>query len=116
MLEFNGAVKRFGPLVALDRCTFAARPGRLTGFLGPNGAGKTMAMRAVFGLVALDAGVVRWQGRLVTAAEQARFGYMPEERGLYPRMRVRGPAGLPRRAVRPRGWMPCHTATSSGFS
>ena len=54
-----------------------------------SGAGKTTAMRAVFGLVALDAGAVRWHGRPVTAAEQARFGYMPEERGLYPRMRVR---------------------------
>jgi ABC-2 type transport system ATP-binding protein len=46
-------------------------------------------MRAVFGLVALDAGVVRWDGAPVSAAERARFGYMPEERGLYPRMRVR---------------------------
>jgi ABC-2 type transport system ATP-binding protein len=75
-------------LTALDRCTFAARPGRLTGFLGPNGAGKTTAMRAVFGLVELDAGTVRWRGIPVSAAERARFGYMPEERGLYPRMRV----------------------------
>jgi len=89
MLEFDGAVKRFGPLVALDRCTFTARPGRLTGFLGPNGAGKTTAMRAVFGLVELDAGTVRCHGVPVSAAERARFGYMPEERGLYPRMRVR---------------------------
>ena len=48
--------KRFGPVTALDRCTFSARPGRLTGFLGPNGAGKTTAMRAVFGLVELDEG------------------------------------------------------------
>ena len=54
MLEFDGASKRFGALVALDACSFVARPGRLTGFLGPNGAGKTTAMRAVFGLVALD--------------------------------------------------------------
>jgi len=76
-------------VTALDRCTFAAQPGRLTGFLGPNGAGKTTAMRAVFGLVELDAGTVRWQGRPVSAAERARFGYMPEERGLYPSMRVR---------------------------
>src|SRR5215469_12875269 len=89
MLGFDAATKRFGSLTALDRCTFAARPGRLTGFLGPNGAGKTTAMRAVFGLVELDAGTVRWQGRPVTAAERVRFGYMPEERGLYPRMRVR---------------------------
>ncbi len=49
MLDFDGAIKRFGPVTALDRCTFSARPGRLTGFLGPNGAGKTTAMRAVFG-------------------------------------------------------------------
>jgi len=89
MLGFDGATKRFGSVTALEGCTFAARPGRLTGFLGPNGAGKTTAMRAVFGLVELDAGTVRWQGRPVTAAERARFGYMPEERGLYPRMRVR---------------------------
>ena len=89
MLGFDGATKRFGSLTALDACTFAARPGRLTGFLGPNGAGKTTAMRAVFGLVELDAGTVRWQGRPVGGAERARFGYMPEERGLYPRMRVR---------------------------
>src|SRR5215472_16294388 len=89
MLGFDGVTKRFGSLTAVDGCTFAARPGRLTGFLGPNGAGKTTAMRAVFGLVELDAGTVRWQGVPVSAAERARFGYMPEERGLYPRMRVR---------------------------
>ena len=89
MLEFDAATKRFGPVTALDGCTFAARPGRLTGFLGPNGAGKTTAMRAVFGLVELDAGAVRWRGAPISGAERARFGYMPEERGLYPRMRVR---------------------------
>jgi ABC-2 type transport system ATP-binding protein len=76
-------------LAALDACTFAARPGRLTGFLGPNGAGKTTAMRAVFGLVELDAGAVRWRGAPIDELERTRFGYMPEERGLYPRMRVR---------------------------
>ena len=89
MLEFDSAAKRFGPVAALDGCTFAVRPGRLTGFLGPNGAGKTTAMRAVFGLVELDAGMVCWQGAPVTATDRMRFGYMPEERGLYPRMRVR---------------------------
>jgi ABC-2 type transport system ATP-binding protein len=89
MLGFDGVTKRFGQVTALDGCTFAARPGRLTGFLGPNGAGKTTAMRAVFGLVELDAGTVRWRGMPVSARERARFAYMPEERGLYPRMRVR---------------------------
>ena len=89
MLGFDGVTKRFGSVTALDRCTFAVRPGRLTGFLGPNGAGKTTAMRAVFGLVELDQGTVRWRGGPVGPADRARFGYMPEERGLYPRMRVR---------------------------
>lgn len=89
MLEFDGASKRFGELAALDACSFVARPGRLTGFLGPNGAGKTTAMRAVFGLVELDGGGVRWRGSPIGQPQRARFGYMPEERGLYPRMRVR---------------------------
>jgi len=89
VLEIDGATKRFGAVHALDACTFVARPGRLTGFVGPNGAGKTTAMRAVFGLVELDAGVVRWRDAPVGQAERARFGYMPEERGLYARMRVR---------------------------
>ena len=89
MLEFDGALKRFDSLNALDGCTFQARPGRLTGFLGPNGAGKTTAMRAVFGLLRLDAGVVTWRGSPIAEGDRVRFGYMPEERGLYPRMRVR---------------------------
>jgi ABC-2 type transport system ATP-binding protein len=89
VLEFDRASKRFGPLTALDTCSFVVRPGRLTGFVGPNGAGKTTAMRAVFGLVALDRGTVRWRGAAIGPDERARFGYMPEERGLYPRMRVR---------------------------
>ena len=89
MLQVDAAEKRFGALEALAGCTFTAAPGRITGFLGPNGAGKTTAMRAVFGLVELDAGAVTWRGRPITVAERARFGYMPEERGLYPRSRVR---------------------------
>ena len=89
MLEFDAATKHFGTVAALDGCTFTAESGRLTGFLGPNGAGKTTAMRAVFGLVELDEGAVRWRGAAIDDAERRRFGYMPEERGLYPRMRVR---------------------------
>ena len=89
MFEFESVVKHFGPVTALDGCSFSARPGRMTGFLGPNGAGKTTAMRAIFGLVRPDAGVVSWRGEQITPEARARFGYMPEERGLYPRMRVR---------------------------
>jgi ABC-2 type transport system ATP-binding protein len=62
--------------------------GQVVGFLGPNGAGKTTTMRAIFGLTDLDAGTVRWNGVPVNQAARRRFGYMPEERGLYPGMRV----------------------------
>jgi ABC-2 type transport system ATP-binding protein len=62
--------------------------GKVVGFLGPNGAGKTTTMRAVFGLVDLDAGSVRWNGQPVDQPTRRRFGYMPEERGLYPGMLV----------------------------
>jgi ABC-2 type transport system ATP-binding protein len=89
MLEFEAATKRFGARTALDACSFTAWPGRLTGFVGPNGAGKTTAMRTIFGLVALDSGAVRWRGGPIGADQRLRFGYMPEERGLYSRMRVR---------------------------
>jgi ABC-2 type transport system ATP-binding protein len=62
--------------------------GQVVGFLGPNGAGKTTTMRAVFGLTDLDEGSVRWSGANVDQATRQRFGYMPEERGLYPNMKV----------------------------
>jgi ABC-2 type transport system ATP-binding protein len=88
VLEIDGLVRTYGPVRALDGMTFAVEPGSVTGFLGPNGAGKTTTMRAVFGLVALDAGEVRWDGRPIDHRARARFGYLPEERGLYPTMRV----------------------------
>lgn len=80
--------KRFGGVQALDDCSFSVARGRMLGFLGPNGAGKTTAMRAMFGLIGLDAGEVLWDGEPVGLVERLRFGYMPEERGLYPRMPV----------------------------
>jgi ABC-2 type transport system ATP-binding protein len=88
VLSFDGLTRRFGKLTALDGLTFSVDSGRVIGFLGPNGAGKTTTMRALFGLVDLDAGSVRWNGRPVGQAERRRFGYMPEERGLYPGMLV----------------------------
>lgn len=88
MLEVLDLTKRYGDVVALDGATFSARSGRIVGFLGPNGAGKTTTMRAVFGLVRPDRGEVRWRGAPVGPQERARFGYMPEERGLYPKMKV----------------------------
>lgn len=88
MLELKGLAKRFGDVQALDGCSFGVERGRMLGFLGPNGAGKTTAMRTVFGLVRPDAGAVTWDGRAITEQDRLRFGYMPEQRGLYPKMRV----------------------------
>jgi ABC-2 type transport system ATP-binding protein len=88
MLSIVDIRKRFGEMQALDGCSFSVERGRMLGFLGPNGAGKTTTMRAVFGLVELDGGDVLWDGRPIGLPERLRFGYMPEERGLYPRMRV----------------------------
>ena len=88
MLEVTGLVKRYGDVLALDGCSLQVPGGRLVGLLGPNGAGKTTVMRTLFGLVVPDAGTVRWRGRPVGAGSWRRFGYMPEERGLYPAMRV----------------------------
>jgi ABC-2 type transport system ATP-binding protein len=89
MLEVTALTKRYGSLLALDEVGFAVEPGRIVGFLGPNGAGKTTTMRAIMGLVALDAGEVTWRGRSVDHRVRQRFGYMPAERGLYQRMTVR---------------------------
>lgn len=88
LLELNALRRTFGSIVALDDLSFRVPAGRVVGFLGPNGAGKTTTMRAIFGLTELDAGSVRWNGAPIGQAERRRFGYMPEERGLYPAMRV----------------------------
>ena len=88
MLELHALTRRFGPVLALDDVSFAVRPGVLTGFVGANGAGKTTTMRIVVGVLAPDAGEVRWDGAPVGPEERRRFGYMPEERGLYPKMPV----------------------------
>jgi ABC-2 type transport system ATP-binding protein len=87
-LELTGLSRRFGSVVALDGLTFSVPPGQVFGFLGPNGAGKTTTMRAIFGVVALEKGEVRWRGEPVTEEARHRFGYMPEERGLYPSMQI----------------------------
>jgi ABC-2 type transport system ATP-binding protein len=88
VLELHGLTRRFGVITALDGLSFAVPAGQVIGFLGPNGAGKTTTMRAVFGLTDLDAGTVSWNGEPVGESQLRRFGYMPEERGLYPGMLV----------------------------
>jgi ABC-2 type transport system ATP-binding protein len=88
MLEIKSLSKRYGDVVALDGASFTATPGRIVGFLGPNGAGKTTTMRCIFGLATPDSGETLWHGQPITRDTRLRFGYMPEQRGLYPRMRV----------------------------
>ena len=85
-LEIDGLRRRYGTVTALDGLSFGVPAGQVFGFLGPNGAGKTTTMRAIFGLTALDAGEIRWRGQPVDEAARRTFGYMPEERGLYPAM------------------------------
>jgi ABC-2 type transport system ATP-binding protein len=87
-LELVGLMRRFGEVVALDDVSFRVAAGEMVGFVGPNGAGKTTAMRIALGVLQADAGRVRWRGRDVDAETRRRFGYLPEERGLYPKMRV----------------------------
>ncbi len=88
MLEIRGVSKRFGALQALDAVTFSVAPGAVFGFVGSNGAGKTTTMRIALGVLSADAGEVRWRDAPVDAEVRRRIGYMPEERGLYPKMKV----------------------------
>ncbi|WP_203136631.1 ABC transporter ATP-binding protein [Microbacterium sp. JZ31] len=88
MLTLSGITKSYGERRVLDDVSFDVAPGRLTGFVGGNGAGKTTTMRIVLGLLALDGGEVTLNGARLDAADRRGFGYMPEERGLYPKMRV----------------------------
>jgi ABC-2 type transport system ATP-binding protein len=88
LLALRDLHKRYEEVVALSGCTFEVDRGRMLGFLGPNGAGKTTAMRTIFGLVTPDSGEVTWDGEPITIRQKRRFGYMPEQRGLYPKMRA----------------------------
>ena len=87
-LVVDSITKRFGPIVALDDASFTVEAGRIFGLLGANGAGKTTSMRIVLDILRADAGHVTWQGRENTDLPRRTWGYLPEERGLYPRMRV----------------------------
>ncbi len=87
-LEFDSIAKTYGDLVALDALTFDIRGGEIFGFVGSNGAGKTTTMRIALGVLTADSGEVRCNGRPLDFETRRRIGYMPEERGLYPRMKV----------------------------
>ena len=87
-LVVESITKRFGSVVALDDVSFSVEPGRIFGLLGANGAGKTTCMRIVLDILRADSGRVTWQGELNTKLPRDTWGYLPEERGLYARMKV----------------------------
>jgi ABC-2 type transport system ATP-binding protein len=87
-LSIQGLTKRYGDVVALKDLNLEVNGGEVYGFVGRNGAGKTTAMRIVVGVLAADAGEVTFAGTALTFEARRRIGYMPEERGLYPKMRV----------------------------
>src|SRR5690625_1716055 len=87
-LEISGLNKTYGSLRALTDMTFTVNEGELFGFVGSNGAGKTTAMRIALGVLTADSGEVTFGGRPMDLNLRRRVGYMPEERGLYPKMKV----------------------------
>jgi len=88
VLEIDAISKRYGSVVAVNELSLDVRSGELLGFVGRNGAGKTTTMRIVLGVLEPDAGAVRWQGVPLDLSSRRRIGYMPEARGLYPKMRL----------------------------
>ncbi|WP_144123516.1 ABC transporter ATP-binding protein [Catellatospora sichuanensis] len=89
VLRLDAVSRRFGDRQVLDGVSFEVTAGRMTGFVGANGAGKTTSMRIIMGVLAPDSGEVTWAGSRMTREIRRRIGYMPEERGLYPKMTVR---------------------------
>jgi len=88
MLELHSINRSFGERQVLHDVSFTVERGRMTGFVGGNGAGKTTTMRVILGVLAADSGTVTLDGNPITADLRTDFGYMPEERGLYPKMPV----------------------------
>ena len=88
MLRIDALNKSFGSLKALDNLNFHVNPGEIFGFVGSNGAGKTTAMRIMLGVMSADSGTVTWNGTPLNFETRREIGYMPSERGLYPRMPV----------------------------
>ncbi|MFI7021978.1 ABC transporter ATP-binding protein [Micromonospora sp. NPDC049900] len=89
VLRLDGVDRSFGDRQVLKNVSFDVVAGRMTGFVGGNGAGKTTTMRIILGVLAADSGRVTWRDAPLTRQVRGRFGYMPEERGLYPKMSVR---------------------------
>lgn len=88
MIEVKNLSKSYGEHRVLDNLSFTIKPGMMTGFVGGNGAGKTTTMRVLLGVAEADSGMISVDGAPISAGYRSRIGYMPEERGLYPKMKV----------------------------
>ena len=88
LLTVEGVVKQYGSFTAVNHVSFEAQPGRILGLLGPNGAGKTSTIRMITYITTPDEGQVRYEGKPVGSWSQERIGYLPEERGLYKKLKV----------------------------
>src|SRR5882672_10803121 len=87
-VALRNVTKRFGDFTAVDELSLEVRAGRIYGLLGPNGAGKTTTIRMIVNITAPDSGQIRVFGRQITPELQDRIGYLPEERGLYKKMKI----------------------------
>lgn len=88
MLAVQQVTKRFGSHAAVDQVSFQVNPGEILGLIGQNGAGKTTTFRMIMGFLTPDAGQIAWQGRPMANLDHHFIGYLPEERGLYPKMTI----------------------------
>lgn len=87
-LKIEHITKTFGNFTAVNDVSFDVKMGTIFGFLGTNGAGKTTTMRMILDIIRADSGSITWNGTPTRDLARERFGYLPEERGLYPKMEV----------------------------
>src|SRR6267154_3237574 len=87
-VSINNITKTYGEFTAVSDLSLAVYPGRVFGLLGPNGAGKTTTIRMIVNITAPDSGRIEMFGQTMSTAMQDRIGYLPEERGLYKRMKI----------------------------
>jgi ABC-2 type transport system ATP-binding protein len=87
-LQLESVTKRFGDFTAVDDLTLSVGDGTMYGFLGANGAGKTTTFRMILGLLNANEGRITWNNKPINYKTSPEIGYLPEERGLYPKMKV----------------------------
>ena len=89
VLEIKDVTKRFGSFTAVDHLSISIPEKEMFGFLGANGAGKTTMFRMILGLMTPTSGSITWDGKKIDYSKSRMIGYLPEERGLYPKLKVR---------------------------